>query len=69
MANYELLADEVVLYEGTASSNQHKGSLVLTLTSQKIVLEQDKGMFKKTREFEDIIDLTQKTNIRTINIF
>jgi hypothetical protein len=57
MANYELLADEVVLYEGTASSNQHKGSLVLTLTSQKIVLEQDKGMFKKTRELVDIIEL------------
>lgn len=35
MANYELLADEAVLYEGTVSSNQHKGNLVLTLTSQK----------------------------------
>lgn len=57
MANYELLADEVVLYEGTASSNQHKGSLVLTLTSQKIVLEQDKGMFKKTRELVGVIGL------------
>ena len=57
MANYELLADEVVLYEGTASSNQHKGSLVLTLTSQKIVLEQDKGIFKKTRELVGVIGL------------
>ena len=57
MANYELLADEVVLYEGTASSNQHKGNLILTLTSQKIVLEQDKGMFKKTRELVGVIEL------------
>lgn len=57
MANYELLADEVVLYEGTTSSNQHKGSLILTLTSQKIVLEQDKGVFKKTRELVDVIEL------------
>ena len=58
MGNYELLADEVVLYEGTASSTQYKGSLLLTLTSQKIVLEQEKGLFKKTRELVDIIELT-----------
>ena len=57
MANYELLADEVVLYEGSASSNQHKGNLILTLTSQKVVLEQDKGVFKKTRELVDVIEL------------
>lgn len=57
MGNFELLADEVVLYEGSASSNQHKGSLLITLTSQKIVLEQEKGLFKKTRELVDIIEL------------
>ena len=43
MGNYELLADEVVLYEGSVSSNQHKGSLLITLTSQKIVLEQERN--------------------------
>ena len=57
MGNFELLADEVVLYEGSASSNQHKGGLLITLTSQKIVLEQEKGLFKKTRELVDIIEL------------
>lgn len=57
MANFELSSDEVVLYEGVVSSNQHKGSLLITLTSLKIVLEKEKGLFKKTRELVDIIDL------------
>lgn len=58
MDNFELLADEVVLYEGSVSSNQHKGRLLITLTSKKIVLEQEKGLFKKILELVDIIDLT-----------
>ena len=57
MGNFEILADEVVLYEGSVSSNQHKGSLLITLTSQKIVLEQEKGLFNKTRELVDVIEL------------
>mgnify|MGYP003289535227 CR=1 FL=1 len=57
MANFELSSDEVVLYEGVVSSNQHKGSLLITLTSLKIVLEKEKGLFKKTRELVDIIEL------------
>ena len=57
MANFELSSDEVVLYEGVVSSNQYKGSLLITLTSLKIVLEKEKGLFKKTRELVDIIEL------------
>ena len=38
MTNFELLADEVVLYEGIVTSKNYKGSLQLTLTSHKIVL-------------------------------
>lgn len=31
MTNFELLADEVVLYEGIVTSKNYKGSLQLTL--------------------------------------
>lgn len=57
MANFELLADEVVLYEGVVTSKNYKGSLQLTLTSHKIVLEKEKGVFKKERELVDTIAL------------
>lgn len=55
MANYELHAEEVVLYEGTATSKEFKGNLQVTLTSQKIIFEKEKGLFKKERELIDII--------------
>lgn len=55
MTNYELQADEVILYEGTVTSKQYKGSMQLTLTSYKIVLEKEKGLFKKERELIDIL--------------
>ena len=57
MTNFELLADEVVLYEGIVTSKNYKGSLQLTLTSHKIVLEKEKGIFKKERELVDVIIL------------
>lgn len=57
MSNFELHADEVILYEGSATSKNYKGSLELTLTSTKIVIEQDKGVFKKVRELVDVIEL------------
>lgn len=57
MANYELQSDEVVLYEGTATSKAYKGNLQVTLTSKKIIFEKDKGIFKKDRELVDIIML------------
>lgn len=55
MANYELQADEVILYEGTITSKQYKGSMQITLTSYKIVLEKEKGVFKKERELIDVL--------------
>ena len=58
MKNYELLDDEVVLFEGTVTSSNYKGFLILTLTSQKIILEQEKGLFKKTTELIDMIELS-----------
>ena len=57
MSNFELKADEVVLYEGNVTSNTAKGNLQLTLTSQKIVFEKEKGLFKKERELTDMIPL------------
>ena len=55
MTNYELLPDEVVLYEGTVTCKAYKGNLLLTLTSKKIIFEKEKGLFKKERELVDII--------------
>ena len=55
MANYELHPEEVVLYEGDTTCKAYKGNLQLTLTSQKIVFEREKGLFKKERELVDII--------------
>ena len=57
MENYELLANEVVLYEGVVTSKNYKGTLQLTLTSQKIIFEKEKGLFKKERELIDILPL------------
>ncbi|MCF2617929.1 hypothetical protein JQM68_12110 [Oscillibacter valericigenes] len=57
MATFELQSDEVVLYEGTATCKTYKGNLQLTLTSQKLVFEKEKGLFKKERELVDIIPL------------
>lgn len=57
MDNYQLQPDEVVLFETTATSNTYKGNVQLTLTSQKLVVEKEKGLFKKERELIDIISL------------
>ena len=57
MANYELQAEEVILYNGAVACTAHKGNLQLTLTSQKIIFEKEKGLFKKERELLDIIPL------------
>lgn len=57
MENYELQSDEVILYEGMVTSNTYKGNLQLILTSQKIIFEKEKGLFKKERELIDIISL------------
>ncbi len=57
MANYDLSAEEVVLYEGSVTSNVGKGNLLITLTSQKVVFEKEKGVFKKERELVEVIAL------------
>ena len=57
MANYELMADEVILYEGMVTSKNYKGTLQLILTSSKIIFEKEKGLFKKERELIDILPL------------
>lgn len=56
--NYEIQEDEVVLYEGMVTSNNYKGSIFLTLTSQKLVIEKETGIFKKVRELLEQINLT-----------
>ena len=56
--NYTLQADEVVLYEGEAESEDYKGNLVVTLTSQKLVIEKETGIFKKVLELLDEINVT-----------
>ena len=64
MENYELLPDEVVLYEGTVTSKNYKGTLQLTLTTQKMIFEKEKGLFKKERE---LIDSFPLENVKVYN--
>ena len=59
MGNYTLQADEVVLYEGTAVSQMYKGNLLVTLTSCRVILEREKGLFKKERELLDVLPLEE----------
>lgn len=37
--------------------NRHKGSILVMLTSQKLALEREKGLFKKEKKLVDIITL------------
>ena len=53
MENFQLLADEVILYEGFVTSTNYKGSLKVTLTSQKVIFEKEVGIFKKSLELID----------------
>ena len=57
MQNFELESEEVILYEDFVNSNEFKGHLKLTLTSQKIIFEKEKGLFKKELNLVDIIFL------------
>jgi len=57
MENYELKLNEVILYEDTVKYSEFKGNLQLTLTSQKIIFEKEKGILKKEKELIDIINL------------
>ena len=64
METIALLEDEVVLYNGEATSNVYKGNLKITLTSHQIVVEKEKGLFKKEIELLDTIALE---DIKTYN--
>lgn len=69
MANFDLLPEEVVLYEGSVTSKNYKGTILLTLTSLKLVFEKEKGIFKKERELVEIVALdTVKTYNDTAQI-
>ena len=57
MDNFTLQADEVILCENTVTSKNYKGNLLLTLTSQKIIVEKEKGIFKKEKVLLDTIEL------------
>lgn len=59
MANFDLQADEVVLFEGTASCNLSKGRNKITLTSKKLIIEKEKGLLKKETELISNTDLTE----------
>lgn len=64
MGTITLLEDEVVLYNGEATSSEYKGNLKITLTSLQIVVEKEKGIFKKEIELLDAIALE---DIKTYN--
>lgn len=49
MQNYELGADEVILYEGMVRNTQVKDPVKITLTSKRIIFEQEVGFFKKEK--------------------
>lgn len=57
MENIQLQADEVILYEGGATSSTYKGNLKITLTSRRIIIEKEIGLFKKTLELVDTFNL------------
>lgn len=40
------------------SSKNYKGTISLTLTSQKLVIEKETGIFKKVRELLEIIEIS-----------
>lgn len=48
--------------------NNNKGKLSLTLTQSKLILEKEKGVFKKTKEIIDYVDIknikTRKSNLK-----
>lgn len=57
---YEIDEDEVILYKGFAVYvvNSKKTNTNFTLTSKKMIFEQEKGVFKKTIELIDIVELS-----------
>ena len=60
--NFQIDEDEVILYEGSVlyeKDSSDKSYVVdLTLTSKKMIFEQEKGFFKKQKELFDVIELS-----------
>ena len=57
MGNYKLKNDEVILFEGQVKIEKIKSSAKLTLTSEKMIFEQEKGIFNKKLKVIDMIPL------------
>lgn len=55
--NYEILEDEVILYEGKVGYNKNSLNTLFILTSKKMIFEKEIGLLKKTKELLDIIYL------------
>ena len=56
--NYQIEEDEVILYEGEVRYKAESNRIVktvFTLTSKRMIFEQEKGFFKKQKELLDII--------------
>lgn len=59
--NYQIEEDEVILYEcsaGYKGESDKNINIHLILTSKRMILEQEKGFFKKQKELIDIINLS-----------
>ena len=59
MSNYKLSENEKLLLQEIVGLNTKKFKTKLTLTNQKLVFEQEKGLFKKKLELIEIIDLKE----------
>lgn len=60
--NFQIDEDEVILYEGSVlyekDSSDKSYDVDLTLTSKKMIFEQEKGFFKKQKQLFDIVNLS-----------
>ena len=60
--NFQIDEDEAILYEGSVlyekDSSDKSYDVDLTLTSKKMIFEQEKGFFKKQKQLFDIVNLS-----------
>lgn len=57
MKGEALRSDEVLLFEGEGESSEYKGTLLFSVTSQRLVIEKKTGLLKKTFTVVDDIAL------------
>lgn len=55
MVNYQLKNNEVILFEGNVFLENKKGNFKLLLTSERLLFEKEKGLFKKQFKVVDEI--------------